>query len=452
MGEAVCKTGGLRVGGNPFDNINDKNYFFDTVNAGVELGVISAEKLSETETELSALTEERITAFTRGESTSVRKSVAEKLARSLVYTLNVSLKNFRNNAAALRFVCENDLETVFIRGREIINSKISYAKLLYRKLTKNLFKTDNAFWNGTIFGGIKGFFEVYSPSFFAAETHITADYPVAAGRPDEEGIEFICEYLKAIYCENVFLNKFSAEEASRLFEKTYPDFVHAPVNLFKPVFMSALCAEISEKPFFGLVCDKEKVTDFIVKNKKDEAIYQLMKISEKLSETLRLGADFSAYAESVVPSVFSELSDAVKCGYLDKILRFPDDKNSDRIVLSYGISMCNAEYLKLVNEIELCENSGEKIALIKNGVQSFADLTDVLSDVDMKSDEYDLLFSELSDEILGALLKFFSANEASECGNEEKTLRSLYNYLGNISQERKKAIVEISETIIFEEI
>ncbi len=375
-GEIIYKNGDLQVRDNPLGDLNDKNYFFDIVNAGVEIGVIDSGKLSEIETELSDLTSEKITAFTRGESTSVRKSVAEKLAKSVVYTLNVSLKNFLDNAAALRFVCDNDLETVFLRGRNIINFKISYAKLLYRKLTKNLFKTENYFWNGTVFGGIKGFFKVYSPSFFAAETHITADYPVAAGRPDEEGIEFICAYLKAIYHENKFLKKFSGKEVEKLFEKMSPDFIHTPVNLFKPVFMSALCAEISRKPFLKLICDKEKITDFIVKNKKDEAIYKLMKISEKLSETLRLGADFSTYAVSIVPSVYYELSDAVKYNYLDKILLFSDGNTSERIVLSYGVSMGNVEYSKFLNSIKGGKTSDKKIEEILNGVKSFADLAE----------------------------------------------------------------------------
>ncbi len=74
-----------------------------------------------------------------------------------------------------------------------------------------------------------------------------------------------------------------------------------------------------------------------------------------------------------------------------------------------------------------------------------------MSDVDLKTDEYGLLFSELSDEILGALLKFFSANEAAPSGNEEKSLGSLYNYLDEISPERKKQVTKIAENAVFEE-
>lgn len=454
-GEIIYKNGGnggLLFAGNPLDGINDKNYFFDIVNAGVKLGVIKDGKLSEIENELSSVTAERITAFTRGESSSVRKSVAEKIAKSVVYTLNVSLKNFRDNATALKFICENSLGTVFSRGREVINSKISYAKLLYRKLTKNLFKTDNAFFNGTIFGGIEGFFKVYSPGFFAAETHITADYPVATGRPDEEGIEFICAYLKSIYYENEFLNKFSRGQADKLFGKICPDFACTPVNLFKPVFTSALCAEISGLSFFGLVCDKKKVADFIVLNEKSKAINKLIGISESISENLNLGADFSEYAVSCLPSVYSELSDAVKCGYLDKILLFSDEKLSERVVLSYGVSMGNAEYAELVKSIEQSKSSEEKIALINGGAKSFADLTDVLSEIDLSDKEYSLLFSGLSDEILGALLKFFSAGDISERDNDEKIFKSLRNYLDNISPERKNRVMKIAERVVFEEI
>ena len=122
-------------------------------------------------------------------------------------------------------------------------------------MKRELFSTPNVFYHATAVDGIDGFFKLYRPALFPQETHITADYPTFAQRPDLTGIEFIEAYLQQLDHENRFLRCFAPEAVYPLLCGVDVSYADLPINLYEPVALTALCCVVTGQPPETLSCD-----------------------------------------------------------------------------------------------------------------------------------------------------------------------------------------------------
>ena len=445
--------------------LRNGDYFSDFINAAYGAGLIGENDAERIELSMSELLKDRIEAFTRGESLSVRNDLARKLAKSAVFVLGIALKNFNSRLAALDYLLNTPFGGIFAKGQEIISAKISYAKLLFRKIEKNLFRTENVFWNVTL-NGIKGFFVFYTPSFFAAETHITADYPPFFGYPDSVGIEFICDYLKAIYYENSFLNKFLPDNVDKLLKRREGEYKSAPLNLFEPVFAAAICAKISGDPAFELASDEVKVGKFIAENSSPESVARL---AEESLDELEIFGETRDYALKAAPKIFRSLTAAMDNGTISHGIKangtlgrmfLPHEKTAcefGSVTLSYGERMSDEKYAALLNNLANAENAEinaenaeTKKKLITENVASFADLFDVVVDADFAAEELAEIFSALPLEVVAGLIRRFASAELSTDKRERNVFFALTNFEKSLPVDKRKTLSEMSEKIEFE--
>ena len=433
--------------------LRNGDYFSDFINAAYGAGLIGENDAERIEFSISELLKDRIEAFTRGESSSVRNDLAKKLAKSAVFVLGIDLKNFDSRLAALDYLLNTPFGGIFAKGQEIISAKISYAKLLFRKIEKNLFRTENVFWNVTL-NGIKGFFAFYTPSFFAAETHITADYPPFFGYPDSVGIEFICDYLKAIYYENSFLNKFPPDNVDKLLKRREGEYKSAPLNLFEPVFAAAICAKISGEPTFELIADEMKVGEFIAEKSSQES---LARIAEETLDELEIFGETRNYALRAAPKIFRSLSAAKSNGAngngpLGRMFLPRRDTafGIGSVTLSYGERMSDEKYANLLNSLADAENAETKKKLIIENVASFADLFEVVVDADFSAEELAEIFSALPLEVVAGLIRRFASAELSTDKRERNVFFALTNFEKSLPVDKRKTLSEMSEKIEFE--
>ena len=459
--------------------LRNGDYFSDFINAAYGAGLIGESDAERIEFSISDLLKDRIEAFTRGESSSVRNDLAKKLAKSAVFVLGIALKNFDSRLAALDYLLNTSFGGIFAKGQEIISAKISYAKLLFRKIEKNLFRTENVFWIVTL-NGIKGFFAFYTPSFFAAETHITADYPPFFGYPDSVGIEFICDYLKAIYYENSFLNKFPPDNVDKLLKRREGEYKSAPLNLFEPVFAAAICAKISGDPAFELTSDEVKVGKFIAENSSPESVARL---AEETLDELEIFGETRDYALHAAPKIFRSLSAAMDNGTISHgtkgdgtlgrmfLSREKTACEFGSVTLSYGERMSDEKYAALLNNLAnaknaeisaenaetnaknaeiSAENVETKKKLITENVASFADLFEVVVDADFAAEELAEIFSALPLEVVAGLIRRFASAELSTDKRERNVFFALTNFEKSLPVDKRKTLSEMSEKIEFE--
>lgn len=190
----------------------------------------------------------------------------------------------------------------------------------------NLFETPNVYYRSTIADGIKGFFKLYRPQFSAHEIHITADYPVFAGRPELDGIEFIEQYLHCIEAENAFCVQFCSQDIHHLLCGLIQDYRNIPMNLFEYVMLSALGLVLLNRNPLKLNLSKKDVENlyFLFLDKSDVEITDyLEKAVISLSEHNLLPQSTNLYLAETLQNFVFTISNSVKMKTLDKVFLIP---------------------------------------------------------------------------------------------------------------------------------
>ncbi len=142
--------------------------------------------------------------YSGGTSSSIRVEKAQELLAGIYYTVGTALKACPTPEAALDMLRQEPLAALFEAGQRRIQRKLHTARLLHRRLKRELFATPNVFYHATAVEGIDGFFKLYRPALFPQETHITADYPTFMERPELTGIEFIEAYCSSWIMRTAF--------------------------------------------------------------------------------------------------------------------------------------------------------------------------------------------------------------------------------------------------------
>lgn len=224
--------------------LRNEAYFSSLVLLAGQKGQLSSSDMQAMQAALVGLLGELSVRLNRGRSSSVRTETANELFESVCFVIGVHLKTFDTPENAVQALKTESVQALYEAGQKRIAHKLLLCRAMHRRLCSRLFPTSNVFYRATAVEGINGFFRLYNPRFAAHELHITADYPVALGRPVLAGIEFIEQYLRCLEAENAFMNGFAPETVHRLLDACLPGYAEIPMNLFEPLFTAAL----------GLVC------------------------------------------------------------------------------------------------------------------------------------------------------------------------------------------------------
>lgn len=230
--EASCRLDATRL--------SQRDYTMSLIRQACRQGLLMEEEVRDMKRQLLELVAERTEAWNHGESSSVRIEQAQDFLESILFVMGLQLKAESSADRALETLKTEPVRKCFAQGTERVKRKIAISRLLQRRMGKNLFPSKNIFFRETFTAGIDGFFRLYDPEFAAHDIHITADYPLCAGRPDLQGIEFIEQYLSCGEAENLFLCTFDPDRVDRLLTALTPGYGETPMNLFEPVFLTAL--------------------------------------------------------------------------------------------------------------------------------------------------------------------------------------------------------------------
>ena len=230
--EASCRLDETRL--------SQRDYTLSLIRQACRQGLLTEEEVRDMKRQLLELVAERTEAWNHGESSSVRIEQAQDFVESILFVMGLQLKAESSADRALETLKTEPVRKCFAQGTERVKRKIAISRLLQRRMGKNLFPSKNIFFRETFTAGIDGFFRLYDPAFAAHDIHITADYPLCVGRPELQGIEFIEQYLSCGEAENLFLCTFDPDRVDRLLTGLTPGYGEIPMNLFEPVFLTAL--------------------------------------------------------------------------------------------------------------------------------------------------------------------------------------------------------------------
>ena len=432
------------------DRLNPKYYFQSLIEQAYNCHLLSEKELSVIQSDLFMILSKQTDKWGQGESSSIPIEKAQDIVSSILFVIGIQLKSYQTPEQAVKMLKSKPLNELFENGMEIVHRKIIISHHLQKKILDNLLNTPNVYYRSTIYDGINGFFKLYNSQFTAHEIHITADYPIFIGRPELEGIEFIEKYLRCIQAENIFCICFAPQDIHYLLCGLTQEYCHVPLNIFESVLLSALgliiCKRnpkrlnLTENDIFLLYQQFDNQTENEIRDCLKKALFYLNKKINLPQISLR-------YISLCLSKVAVIIVNAVKMKTLDKIFLIPNYlKQQTQIILSYDGRMNDKEYQELVEMIFQTDNSDEKVSLILNNVRSLTDLLDILSDIELYTNDLDLLINMLPLSVFVMLLSQYPNDDFLDRENEKLLFAALQKRKKSLSMEDKQQVKQMIHT------
>ncbi|MGN0106421.1 MAG: DUF6179 domain-containing protein [Hominilimicola sp.] len=431
--------------------LHPRYYTESLIQQALSCHLLSDKAVSKIQSDLLVILAEQCDKWSHGESSSVPTEIAQEMMTSILFVISVKLKSCQSPEQAVEMLKSEQLKSLFERGLQIVRRKIAVARYLQKRIVDNLFDTPNVYYRSTIVDGSNGFFKLYRPQFSAHEIHITADYPVFAGRPESDGIEFIEQYLRCIEAENAFCVQFCSQDIHRLLCGLTQDYRSVPMNLFEYVMLSALGLTLlncNPKKLNLSKKDVENLYSLFFGRSDGEILRCLEKAVHMLNQQGLLPKSTRQYLSLTLQTFVPIISNAVKTETLDKVFLVPVYPEQEmKISFDYGEQMDNRKYQKLVDKILQTDSSDEKIPFILNEVHSLADLLDILSDTELYDEDYELLINNLPLSVFGVLLSKYPNDNFFNRESEQLLYKALSKRKQWLSFEEKQQVEQALEAI-----
>lgn len=306
--------------------LDQRDYFSSLCDNALSLGIFSQNDMQKIQNELYVILAEKADSFTGGKSSSVRAERAEDLLFSIVFVIGLCLKRFDTPDNAVYALKNSSLKSLFEEGMTAVKQKMVISARLQKRICSDMLPTPNIYYRCTLADGINGFFRLYRPQFAAHEIHITADYPPFLGRPGLLGVEFIEQYLRFMEAENAFCRLFPPEDIHRLLLGLRKDYAETPLNIFEPVFLSALALVLLGRPplALDLLESDIAVLDDIFTGKSTAQIREILTATfGELGKSVRLPLRFESYAPLCMPKLAEIVENAASIGKLNRTFLVP---------------------------------------------------------------------------------------------------------------------------------
>ena len=427
------------------ESLNSERYLESILMQGYNLGMLTDGDMERIQFECLALLAKQTERYNSGDSSSIRIEKAQDIFASIMFTVGVHLKIYHRPDDAVIALQNEQMEALYHKGLKRIDDMVKRSKMLHAALLPKLIKTENEFYHSTAADGIQGFFKLYSPDFGAQEIHITADYPVYNKAEKLLGIEFIHKYLEQIYHENQFCAKFAPEVIHHLLCGYNEKYKSLLFNLYEPVLAASLGCILAgvDEGRLEITSAASKYLYRCFLGKKRAEIEQLLSTAFlAVAERFLLSVALQDYVKQSLPLLAITIENAVKTGTLDHVFikpRYPE--NNPRLVVSYGEKMENALYRKVLDEFMGCESITDKIDVMREYINSLADLNDLLLDAELSVDEVVAILNSLSPPEITVFFKKYTPQQEmsfTELRDSEKVFcEGLRGYLASLSLEQQ---------------
>lgn len=436
------------------NELSQEFYFQSLLEQGAAKGILSDQDIERIQLDCLNLLAYKTERFNMGDSSSIPIEKAQNIMNSNLFTIGVWLKTYEYADDALEAVMKESISEIYEKGAKRIDLMVKSSKAVYGKLLERLIDTENICYRETIIGGISGFFKLYSPVFSAQEIHITADYPVYNFMPKQNGIEFIQAYVEALYFENQFCLNFTSETIHRLligYEKNYKDLI---INIYGIVLEAAVVCVISGGDLNNLDIPPEKV-DKVSKyfsERSREGIFQ--SIYEAFSELCRIfqfSEGVKGYGEKSLSLIAGKIDAYIKEGMIGTLFIKPAyDEKEPKVKFSFGDKMENDKYAEVISEIMQCRFPSDKIAIIKNEINSLGDLEDMMVDALLTGAEIKMVFNIMGLPEIAALSKkyLYEYSDVTELREQEELLRTcLAEFIQELPEKEQDLILKLKSVM-----
>ncbi|AAK81364.1 hypothetical protein BJV85_000468 [Clostridium acetobutylicum] len=432
-------------------HFNKENFFEYILTYSYKKKLLNKEDFEKIYYERIEILKNKLTYYTRNESSSVRIEALKSILKSIDYTIGIYLKTFNSIKLILNELKELSLKEMLLRGEAVIEKKISDSKILFHNIGK--LNIENYTYDDTIDHGISEFFNEYEYKFTAHEAPGCIDYQLYFDDMNYTGIEYMYNYLINLSLENEFCNKFKIDEVNEVLKGYHEENKALLINVFELVLRNSLGVIICGRDLGSLnisELDREYIKSKLKKLALEELQNELVKTAEACCINLNIkNKNLLCYVRKAAFKFSSLLSINIKLNRLETV--FVSFKSNDYHQIIYytdGIKMSNSEFRKLNKKILGCTLVNEKIDLIKSGIKSLEDLTDMLGGDCLFKAEYIEYFKSLSQLEIIILLAYIKEVAAKK--DYEKEWYVEFNiYISRLSKKEQKRLEELEKKIRF---
>lgn len=433
------------------ERLNSRYYFQSLMEQAHLCGLLSDQELSKIQTELLIILAEQTDKWSQGKSSSIPTEKAQELLTSAAFVIGVQLKTYQAPESAVEALKTEPLKSLFEKGLKLVERKIAISRHRQKRITAHLLNTPNVYYRSTIVDGINGFFKLYRPQFTAQEIHITADYPTYLGRPNFDGIEFIERYLRCIEAENEFCMHFAPRDIHHLLCGLTQDYRSVPMNLFEPVFLSALGLTILHRNPERLDLSQDDIVS-LYHSFSEKSNQEIQSILENafcdLDRKMELPEISKRYIHLCIPKLAETIQKSVALKTMDKVFLVPAyPEHEPKNTISYGERMNDIKYQTLIDSILQADGSQDKVKLILQEVHSLADLLDILSDAELYKEDFELLTNLLPTPVFVALLNQYPSDDFLERESDKLLYAALQSRKQHISPEEMRQIKKVTAAL-----
>lgn len=197
-------------------NIRYTNYTESIIAEAFRTDNITRETRERIKNEFAEIVGENIDRYSGGFSCSLPADKGEEIIESVLYVIDSLLISKASNSAAIGFLKDVPLKTLYYEGIRLVRSYVFKAAGLLVKVKKLRVNTHNIDYNDTIDKKIRVILSHYDVFYGAHKLPGYPSYKTTIMPNKLRGILFLLRYLQNLYCENTFCLKFDSEEIQEL--------------------------------------------------------------------------------------------------------------------------------------------------------------------------------------------------------------------------------------------
>ncbi|WP_346885319.1 DUF6179 domain-containing protein [Clostridium sp. UBA4395] len=372
--------------------------------------------------------------YTMGDSTSVPIEIAEELLNSICFSLGLELRELMN---AKEVLMEEDISDLLKASWSKIASLMERGKKLLEAVRKSSPNIENISYKDTL-NEIDKFFNKYDYRFFAHKIDCSIDYQLSNPISEKlQGIEYINEYLKALLIENEFCICFDKDNIIYVLNSYCSDYKELLINIFEPILTNAIGLDILGRDILTLeisALQRETLLGIFRNLSKTEILVKLDSSAKSVCDILGIvDNEKIEYIQKTAVNIYPRIEVGLSTGNIDNIfLSFKYEEELKESEFIDNDTMDNERLRNLINEINDCRFISDKIAMVKEEVNSLSDLVEVLN-LCFWEDEALELFKTLSKEEL-YIIKHYLDNKYEAYSSDSEWEIKFMQYIRDLSK------------------
>lgn len=419
-------------------NLSSDEYFKKLIEELVDNNILTEKELENILYRRIELLKEKLTYYTRNESSSISEEEAENILEGIDYTLGLYFKslNIEKSVDVLR---KSELSNSLKEGEKIIKAKFEKNKVLFKKLKENRLMVNNYSYDDTMEYGLSVFFSKYEMFFKPHEGEGSIDYQIPVDILMYKGIEYIEKYLCILIYESELCNKFKSDELIGLLKNYDSHYEELLINVFQIVLFNILGRVLCGKTLKGLSLNNNDILQIqndLSNLSKDEVTLRLIKAFKEGMAKLKIdNKELIDYGALLIGKEINCVYMNISENTLQNIfVIYKKKEERKKIRYTDGNKLKDSKFREYTKMIRDNKSMNEKLEIIINNFKSLNDIVDMLESECLFGEEYEVFFRSIPEIYKVLLLKYMDI-QYSEGEYDEEWCIALKKNICNLNKE-----------------